>query len=66
MSLIEAKRHLGTPTEEKSDLLFYKLIVNRVEGGRFVTARLTFDDDGLSDAKLWSGHETRAPPRFEE
>lgn len=65
MSLIEAKRHLGTPTGETSDFLFYKLIENRYEGGHYVTARLTFDDDGLSDAKLGFGHESRVPI-FEE
>jgi len=59
MSLPDAKRHLGAPTQETSDSLFYHLIECRVFGGYYVTARLKFDDGGLADVKLRFGHEWR-------
>jgi len=65
MSYQAAKRHLGTPTEETPGSLFYELAEDRVEGGYYVNATLTFDDVGLADVKLGFGHESRSP-RIEE
>jgi hypothetical protein len=65
MPLQAAKRHLGAPTKERAGSLFYNLTENRVEGGHYVTATLTFDDSGLVDVKMGFGHESRSP-RTEE
>ncbi len=60
MSLLDTKRHLGSPKEETSSSLFYYLIENRVEGGYYVTTTLTFDENGLADVKIGFGHESRS------
>jgi len=65
MPLQAAKRHLGVPPQERSGSLFYHLIEDRLEGGYYVTATLTFDDSGLADVKVGFGHESRSP-RIEE
>jgi len=61
MSPAEVKGRLGPPLEEKDGLLFYKLIEDRLEGGYYVSAALTFAKHGLTDAKLDFGHESRKP-----
>ena len=61
MSLQDAKRHLGAPTQEKSDSLFYWLVESRIHGGYCVAATLKFDDRGLADVKVEFGHVTLSP-----
>lgn len=61
MSLPDAKRHLGVPTQETSDSLFCWLVESRVLGGYYVAATLKFDDSGLADVKLGFGHVTLSP-----
>ncbi len=56
----EAKQRLGNAREERTDLLFYNLAED-VNGGNFVTAGLSFDDDGLASAAIGFGHVTLEP-----
>ena len=49
------KEQLGRPAEEAADLLFYNL-VEGANGGYYVSARLMFDQHGLSAAELGFGH----------
>lgn len=59
MTLQEVKQQLGLPKVEKPDQLFYVLDENRVYGGNYVTAKLSFDNGGLSGITLGFGHESR-------
>lgn len=60
MSLQDAKKHLGPPSEETKTTLFYNLIENRVEGGFYVNATLSFVDSGLTNVSIGFGHKTRS------
>jgi len=61
MSPQEAKRKLGSPTEETPDTLFYHVVEDEREGGYSVTATLTFENGELTSAAVEHGHESRSP-----
>jgi hypothetical protein len=61
LTLNDARRVLGTPTEQQPDSLFYYVIENEVEGGYYVTATLMFEDGGLTTVEVGYGHESRDP-----
>jgi hypothetical protein len=61
MSLQDAKEHLGPPSSETEERLYYNLAEDRREGGYYVSARLSFVDSGLTNVTIGFGHETRSP-----
>jgi hypothetical protein len=63
MSTSDVKKHLGSPEEESSDVLFYNLHENPLFGGFYVTAHLKFDKKGLSVVEIGHGHERLVPVR---
>jgi outer membrane protein assembly factor BamE (lipoprotein component of BamABCDE complex) len=54
----EVERKLGKPNQAEATTWFYYLSENRIQGGYYITARVTFQDHGLAYAKLDFGHET--------
>ncbi|MBN2685812.1 MAG: hypothetical protein JXR40_11085 [Pontiellaceae bacterium] len=61
MSTSEVKSILGPPEEEYANSLFYNLAEDGTNGGYYITVRLIFDADGLTDAEVRDGEITLAP-----
>ena len=54
----EVERKLGKPDQAEGKTWYYHLPENRTQGGYYISATLSFRNDGLAFAKLDFGHET--------
>ena len=49
---------IGAPADPNTSKWYYELHEDRLEGGYYITAELTFTTNGLADGRVGYGHET--------